>query len=357
MFGMKTDRLHICIFGAEQSIHTRRWVLGLRGLGHQVNLITLKKDSENDIGGIDLGASNKLSYLTKIPTLRSIVGKLMPDIFHAHYASSYGFLASYVSHPRKVVSVWGNDIVDFPRNNFIARDIVKRALKAPKRITATSEFLKSAVQEFGWNTPSVSVIPFGIDLGQFQYCERPQANTVKIGIAKSLLPKYGVDILIRAFAEICKAREDVVLLIAGKGKYEDNYRALVRHLGLDEKVKFVGFLAHEKIPQFLATIDIFAMPSISDESFGVAALEATATGLPVVASRVGGVPEVVVDGATGFLVERGDISQLAQAILGLAQQPDLRRKMGQTGRKFVEERYRWEDNLQAMIDLYLQMMA
>jgi glycosyltransferase involved in cell wall biosynthesis len=99
------------------------------------------------------------------------------------------------------------------------------------------------------------------------------------------------------------------------------------------------------------------MPSISDgESFGVAALEAAATGLPVVATRVGGVPEVVIDGITGILVERKDAEKLADALKRLIDNSDLRRKMGLAGRKYVEEHYRWESNVKAMNDLYMEMM-
>jgi len=349
--------LNICIFADERSIHARRWVTGLRALGHEVSLITLRKDANFDIGGIDLGASTKLVYLTKIPTLRRLVRKLSPDIFHAHYASSYGYLASFLDHPRKIVSVWGDDIVEFPENHFIFRSMIKRSLEKAYHITATNQFLKDISMKFNCKLPTITIIPFGIDLESFPYANRPQSKTVRIGIAKGLRPKYGVDILIRAFAGILQVRPDVELHVAGRGSFEESYGSLLDKLNLRSKVKFLGLLPHERIPQFLSDIDIFAMPSISDgESFGVAALEASATGLPVVATKVGGVPEVVIDGETGILVERGNVEELAQAILRLIQQPELRIEMGQAGRRLVEHKYRWEDNLRAMIDLYYQLM-
>jgi glycosyltransferase involved in cell wall biosynthesis len=353
---MGEKKLRICIFANERSIHTRRWVKGLRDLGHDVDLVTLSKDPDFEIGGIDLGASSKLGYLTKISALRREVKRLAPDIFHAHYASSYGFFASFVDHPRKVVSVWGNDIIEFPKRNPILRAIVKRSLRGANQITATSEFLKASVGEFGWELAPVTVIAFGIDLNLFQYCHRRRGDITRIGIAKHLHPRYGIDCLIKAYALLLKNRTDIELLIAGKGPSEGEYRTLVQDMGLTGKVKFVGSFPHEGVPQFLATIDIFVMPS-DGESFGVAALEASAAGLPVVATRVGGVPEVVLDGLTGFLVERQNVEQLAQAILRLVDQPELRREMGLAGRKLVEEKYRWEDNLQAMSNLYHQMMA
>ena len=136
-----------------------------------------------------------------------------------------------------------------------------------------------------------------------------------------------------------------------------DYRHLAGRLNLESKTRFCGYIEHEDIPAFFSGLDIFVMPSISDgESFGVAALEASATGLPVVASRVGGVPEVIDDGVTGFLVERGNVVQLADAICKLIPNAGLRRTMGLAGRKLVESRYDWQDNLEEMQNLYLDMM-
>jgi glycosyltransferase involved in cell wall biosynthesis len=348
--------LHICIFADERSVHTQRWVLGLRGLGHRVDLITLIKNSEKDIGGISLMARSKISYLTKIGRLRRLVGKLNPDIFHAHYASSFGFLASFVDHPRKILSVWGDDVIVFPYANPIFRAIVKRALRHSRRITATSEFLRAAVGKLAGIKNEIEVIPFGIDLSQFVYVERETGPTLRIGITKSLRPKYGIDVLIDAFAVLSKKHENLELIVAGRGEQEAAYKRKVRDMNLTDRITFVGFIDHSKLPELFGNIDIFVMPSVSDgESFGVAALEASATGLAVVASRVGGVPEVVQDGVTGYLVERRNIEALAETISRLVADANLRRKMGRAGREFVEKNYNWNDNLMQMQSLYYSL--
>jgi glycosyltransferase involved in cell wall biosynthesis len=352
---MSNSDLHICLFADERSIHTRRWVLGLRGLGHKVDLITLMKNKSEDIGGISLNAGGKLSYLTKISALRRLVDRMKPDIFHSHHASSYGFLASFVNHPRKILSVWGYDVVDFPYRNIVNKAIIRRALKKADYLTATSHFLEKAVKKLYPVHGKIRVIPFGIDPEQFKYLDRAAKETINIGIAKTLRPKYGIDVLIRAFEILTDNHKNIRLTIAGGGEYAEEYKNLVEKKGLDDLIRFVGFVDHDKLPEFLLAIDIFAMPSIYDgESFGVAAVEASATGLPVVASRVGGVPEVVVDGRTGFLVDRKNAGELAKALEKLIVNPALRREMGKAGREYVENRYVWKDNLQAMNDLYLE---
>lgn len=110
---------------------------------------------------------------------------------------------------------------------------------------------------------------------------------------------------------------------------------------------------HNKIPEYLSSIDIFAMPSVfRSETFGVSAIEAQAMGIPVVASRVGGVPEAVIDGITGLLVKPGDPMALAEALERLILDPELRKKMGIKGREFVESKYNWSNNLEQMIKVY-----
>lgn len=348
----------ICIFGDERSVHTRRWVEGLRSLGLQVDLITLIKEPEYDIGGIPLGATSKISYLTKIGKLRAAVRRLNPRIFHSHHASSFGFLASFVDHPAKILSVWGYDVITFPYKNFINRAIVNRALNPGTYITATSECLRKAVLKLKPDTVDLEVIPFGVDIDQFKFVERKPSGEVVIGIAKSLRPKYGIDILIRAFAALATKYDNIRLKIAGRGEYDGEYRKLVQNLGIGDIVDFLGFVDHSRLPSLFSELDIFAMPSVmEDESFGVAAVEASATGLPVVATGVGGVPEVVINDVTGYLVEKRNVEELAAALAKLVESPAIRSQMGKAGRKYIEEKYDWKDNLLAMRNLYEKILA
>jgi len=249
---------HICIFADERSIHTRRWVTGLRKIGLKVSLVTLVKDTLSDFGAISLGAVSKSDYLFKIGKLKNNINKLKPDIFHAHFASSFGFLASFVDHPRKVLSVWGDDVMVFPQSNVMYRFFVNRAVKHANYITATSKVLKQSVLDLNPSRDNITIIPFGIDLDKFVMQKRDIGKNICIGIAKSLRPKYGIDILIRAFKQIASVHENVILKIAGKGEYEAEYTKLVKDLNLDNKISFEGFIQHDRLPEFMSEIDIFA---------------------------------------------------------------------------------------------------
>jgi glycosyltransferase involved in cell wall biosynthesis len=286
------------------------------------------------------------------------VKKLDPQIFHAHHASSFGFLASYVDHPAKILSVWGYDVMTFPYRNFVNRAIINRALNPDTFITATSECLREAVLKLKSDIKNIEVIPFGVDTSLFKYIERKPSDKLVIGIAKTLRPKYGIDILLRAFSALSVRHNNIYLRIVGKGEYEEEYRKLARDLKIEDSVEFLGFVEHTKLPSLFAEFDIFVMPSVfEDESFGVAAVEASASGLPVVATDVGGVSEVVLDNKTGYLVEKKNVEKLAAAIEKLILNPRLRLDMGRAGRDYVVRKYAWKDNLLTMRNLYEKILA
>jgi glycosyltransferase involved in cell wall biosynthesis len=176
-------------------------------------------------------------------------------------------------------------------------------------------------------------------------------SAVTLGFVKHLRVKYGPEYLIRAMEVVVREYPQTRLLMAGSGPLRSSLEALTQQLGLTRTISFLGAVEHRQVPEILKNVDIFVMPSIQEE-FGVAAVEAQAMEIPVVATRVGGVPEVVSDGETGILVEPGNSGQLAQAILTLIENPALRRQMGERGRRHVLDNYRWEDNAALMERLY-----
>jgi glycosyltransferase involved in cell wall biosynthesis len=163
-----------------------------------------------------------------------------------------------------------------------------------------------------------------------------------------------LDVLLRAVAVLRRRGVEARVLLVGDGPMREELMRLTAELGLTEYVEFTGAVGHDDVPAMLRRMDIFAIPS-TWEGFGVAALEASAMGLPVVGSNIHGLPDVVLDGETGVLVPAGDTSKLADAIARLAEDSGLRARMGEAGRAFVVEEYRWEDNARLMETLYDQL--
>ncbi len=157
-----------------------------------------------------------------------------------------------------------------------------------------------------------------------------------IGCVANLNWRKGHEYLVRAFASVVSAEPGARLLLVGEGPLRETLERLTRELCLTEEVRFLG--RRSDVSELLPALDLFVLPSTT-EGLGVALIEAMAVGLPCVATRVGGIPEVVVDGETGLLVPARDPEALAHAILRLLSDPALGRRMGRAGQRRVQERF------------------
>jgi glycosyltransferase involved in cell wall biosynthesis len=184
---------------------------------------------------------------------------------------------------------------------------------------------------------------------------------VVIGTVKTLAPLYGIDVLIQAFAHVCEQlKQDGIskslkLRIVGGGPDADMLLDLARRLGISDQVDFVGRVDHAQVPEELKMLDIYVALS-RRESFGVAVVEACACGVPVVVSDVGGLPEVVRDGITGFVVPSEDYVAAAAVLRRLVDNDDLRHQIGRAARAHVERLYDWNQSIQMMIDCYRRVL-
>jgi glycosyltransferase involved in cell wall biosynthesis len=204
--------------------------------------------------------------------------------------------------------------------------------------TAVSEFTRSQLLALAGmeRAADIHVIRMGVDLERFRSTERPErlpAETRVLSVAR-LVPHKGHAVLLRALARLRDDGLPLRAVIAGEGPERDGLRALADELGLHGLVDFTGAVSQEELPGLYAEADVFCLPTLA-EAVGVVNMEAMATGLPVVSSRLMGVPELVEDGSTGLLVTPGRDGELAAALRRLAEDPDLRRRLGQQGRRKV----------------------
>ncbi|MCS7119888.1 MAG: glycosyltransferase family 4 protein [Nitrososphaerota archaeon] len=211
-------------------------------------------------------------------------------------------------------------------------------------ITAVSRAAANFIEHFT-QEKEILVIPNGVDADRF-VCpgslDDPQRKTLKILYVGRLVYRKGVHILIRAMPEIIKEFPDCSLIIAGKGPMEDFLKMLVKSLDLKDNVKLIGPVPDEKLPALYSQCSIFALPSLYCESFGITLLEAMAAGKPVIASNVGGIPEVITDGLNGLLFRRGDIKDLAEKIIHLLSDRKLAEFLGLRAKYTVRKRYDWD---------------
>ena len=205
----------------------------------------------------------------------------------------------------------------------------------------------------------VHLIPFGVDINKFSPQKSKSTEKIKIGTIRTLSEKYGVEYLIRAFAEVRKKHKNIQLEIVGDGPLRSFLENLTLELGIENNVTFYGYVnqnsSFEQYINILGSLDVFAILSILDsETFGVAAVEASACGIPVLATSVGGLPEVIDAEKTGIIVAPKNVEETAKALDRLISDENLRNEMGRNGRKKVEEHYNWKSNVEQMIHLYKQ---
>jgi glycosyltransferase involved in cell wall biosynthesis len=233
----------------------------------------------------------------------------------------------------------------------------------PDKVVAVSRFVRDYLVSAGIPAGRVAAVPTGIDLGR--YAPEPGGGTLRhelglsdaaalIGTVAILRAKKGHADLLRAAPSILERFPDTHFVIAGDGPQTDNLRRLIGELGLGERVHMLGL--RRDVMNVLQSLDLFVLPT-HQEALGTAFIEAGAMGLPVVATAVDGVPEVVADGETGVLVPPKDPGALAAAILPFLADPARRRQFGDAAKRRVGREFSREVMAERMERLYLDLLG
>ena len=239
-----------------------------------------------------------------------------------------------------------------------SRQLLHRIGESTDTITYLGEYTRSRIA--GALSPEAAArmvqLPPGVDEKVFHPGSGGAEVRARLGLTdrpvvvcvSRLVPRKGQDTLILAMPRILAREPEAVLLIVGGGPYEKDLRRLVRETGVSDSVRFTGAVPWSDLPAHYGAGDVFAMPcrtrrgGLDVEGLGIVYLEASATGLPVVAGDSGGAPDAVLDGETGWVVRGGSPEEAADRIVALLGDTELRRNMGERGRQWVEERWRWD---------------
>ena len=239
-----------------------------------------------------------------------------------------------------------------------ARQLLRRIGEGTDTLTYLGEYTRSRIAGALSDEAAARMVqlPPGVDEKTFHPGSGGEAVRARLGLAgrpvvvcvSRLVPRKGQDTLIEAMPAILAEVPDAVLLIVGGGPYDKELRALAREKGVGDAVRFTGAVPWEELPAHYGAGDVFAMPcrtrrgGLDVEGLGIVYLEASATGLPVVAGDSGGAPDAVLDGETGWVVPGGSPAAAAERLVALLRDPELRHRMGERGRAWVEEKWRWD---------------
>jgi glycosyltransferase involved in cell wall biosynthesis len=368
----------------------------LQKLGHNVHVVARdQQNSEKTINGIQVhyikGTGNAITKYWRFARsackrIEELNNQTPLDIIHANLPLVPSF-AIPANAAKAVVcavhSTWKGEAIvtkrDNPnelnvneksmlRFNFLLRRYEKKLMNRSDALIAVSKYtVDELTQLYGINEKKVHVIYNGVDIDLFK--PRPHRAELRKEFGLNLNEKVvlfvgrlyhrkGLETLLHSVPPVLKEYGNVKFVISGTGfkEKEESLRNLAKELNIEDHVKFMGYVPDDKIPHIYSASDIFVLPAIY-ENFPFAILEAQSSGLPVISTKVGGIPEFLVDNQNGFLIDPNDPELLSQKVLTLLHDSELAKQMGTNGRKLIEEKFDWRLITAQVIQLYHELLG
>jgi glycosyltransferase involved in cell wall biosynthesis len=282
-----------------------------------------------------------------------------PDLIHAHWLVPQGLIAlltKLLCGLPIVVTAHGSDAFRLKAMDFLKHVVLRRSDAWTANSRATAEAVNPA-------TASPQIIPMGVDVERFQRCDRSRLrrelsiDDLVVLFVGRLVAGKGIDLLLQALSLLpAKLRARTIFWVVGDGHDASRLSRQSEELLRDLRFRFWGGVPNESLPDFYAAADLLVAPASATEGQGVVLVEAFAARLCVLATRVGGIQDVVADGSTGKLVEPGNSKALAGAVETLLVDSDLRRRLADEGFLSARRNYAWETIAARFEDLYRRVV-
>ena len=350
--------------------------------GHEVYIFTAAIDSKESVenyGNITIFRYKKSFTIGSASIPVNILYKPLKlgidlDIVHTHAGNPPAPIAAYwyAKKSKKPFVVtyhgdgqwnWGGVIRRMSVYSY-NKHLLDKILSYADVLISPSEYYINESRVLGKYQDKIVVIPNGINVDDFDIGYSKIECREKLGLPLDneiilflggLNPHKGPDVLLKAIPKIIKVIPSATFVFVGCGIMREELEKLSKKLGVEKNVRFAGFVEEDTKPLYYRAADVFCLPSVmKHEIFGIVNLEAMACGVPIVASKIGGVPDVVKDGENGLLVLPRDSDAFADAIIYLLESEDVRKTMGENGQKKVED-YSWERISEATEKVYLSL--
>ena len=363
---------HPLSIGGVQS-HVRYLAKFLANYGLEVYVISRKtgKVAERTLDTLDdyecMLVNSMLPFdVILVPPRRSeleeIIFKIKPDVVHSHHAfTPLSLLSLDVARKNSIPRVLTNHSIALGyeytylwRSSSLFLTPLKQILSSANVVISVSKAADKFISNFLRSTVKRLIVPNGVDTEKYKPLKNPPENYVVLFIGR-LVYRKGVHLLLKAFREIVSEIPEAKLLIVGKGYMEPILKTMASTLDLKRNVIFRGLVSEEEKIHLLQSSAVVAVPSIYCESFGVVAIEAFATGTPVIAFKVGGLAEIVDHGVNGFLANVGDLKRFTEYLVTLLQDRKLRKKMSKNARLKAEKKYSWSIISKEIYRVYLAL--
>jgi len=348
--------LHLCLLGDANSVHVRRWANEMLSRGYRVSLITARPQP---IDGVEQRVMRPVArssdWLARVREARRHLDELAPDLVHAHYLSSYGYLAARCDRHPLVMTAWGSDILVTPRNSRLMRWLTGWTLRRADLITGDSLDLIEAVMRYR-PRGQVRQVHWGADTNKFTPVEWSAKSGFQIASLRSWESNYNIDAIVKAVAVLCERRPDagVQLHLLGGGSDESQLRTLVRTLGIEGAVSFHGRVGDAEMVALLQACKVSVSVPTSDAT-SVSVLESMACGLPVIASDLPANRQWLGNDAS-MLVPAGDVSALAAALETLCGDERSAQRRGERNHVLMRREGARSVQMDAMAALYAGLL-
>jgi colanic acid/amylovoran biosynthesis glycosyltransferase len=301
----------------------------------------------------------------EVARIERILSQTRAQLLHIYFGHIAVHLLPLIRHWRKptVVSFHGADVlVDLEKPHY--RAATREMLAAARLVLVRSQSLGRAVEAVGCAQDKIRLHRTGIPLAEISYRPRtwPNDGEWKLLQAGRLIEKKGFQTSLRAFAVLQEKFPGATFTIAGEGPMKNELQNLARELGIAEQVRFAGFLSQAQLREELFRSHVFLQPSElgrdgNQEGVPNAMLEAMASGLPVFATRHGGIPEAIEECVSGVLIDERDHGALAKALLDWTKRPEALHGLAEAGARAVAAKFEQNAAADALEDLYLEALG
>ncbi len=358
--------MKVLYFTRTQSPHDLRFTQALAATEHQIFVLCLEPEAgrqwPGNITEIEWQGINPIyteqTLNEQLEWLKEVLERIRPDIIHAGPIQTAAYYTAKVGFHPLVSMSWGSDLLLDADENPFSQFVTRYTLERTDVLVGDCASVGKKAESLGFPRQNYFQFPWGVDLQHFTPAGgaplREQLgwqDRVVLLSNRSLSPLYGVDVLLKAFAEACAENPDLRLLLFGKGSQESQFRQYVFDHDLTDKVHFGGHASLEELPDIYRSADIYLSASHSDGS-SVSLMEALACGLPVVVSDIPGNLEWINEGEQGWLFKDGDSQICSQKILLAASLVGRLNQIKIGNRTLAEKRADWSKNFTVLLKAY-----
>lgn len=333
-------------------------------------LESAKRFPYEPVHALSPGQSLRYRVLGSAPNFDQILRQGQFELMHAHFGINGSYAAPFAKTHNLplVVTFHGHDVPALIGRNRFTLSYGRYALTAPRMfrqakllLPASQDLADRLIRDLGADPSRVEVHALGIDTKRFVARDHSHDDPRVIMVGRFTDKKghrYGFEAFARALAQIPQAR----LTLIGDGELRDDYRKQIRQLGIEHAVDFAGILTPDEVAQTIREHRVMICPSVTakngDIESGVMVVkEAGAAELPVIGSRHGGIPDIIADGESGYIVEERDVNALAAHLIELLKDPALCQKMGQAARKRICEHFEIHRQAERLEDIFDKVLS